>query len=121
MKKYELVKKSAERFGNHKIYRIRALKDILEQGVKKGDLGGFVESENNLSHQGHCWIQSGAYVIGDAEVRENALVDEFAMVAGKSILSGEACVRGHVCISLDTKISGDALIESMGIHPYARI
>lgn len=32
--------------------RIRALRGIKQYGIKKGDLGGFIESEYNLSQKG---------------------------------------------------------------------
>ena len=33
--------------------------------IKKGDFGGYVESEKNLSHEGNCWVYDGAKVYGD--------------------------------------------------------
>ena len=45
MKKYKLLARA-----ENGLYRIRALRDIPEIDVKAGDLGGYVESENNLSH-----------------------------------------------------------------------
>lgn len=59
MKKYELT-------GEKKIYvcrtlfRIRALKDFLD--VKAGELGGWIESENNLSHIGNAWVSGNAWI-----------------------------------------------------------
>ena len=46
MKKYELTDEIIEVEGK-KLYRIRALVDIPKHDVKIGDLGGFVESEEN--------------------------------------------------------------------------
>ena len=37
------------------LHRIRALRDVRED-VHAGDLGGFVQSEENLSQEGQCWI-----------------------------------------------------------------
>ena len=42
------------------VYRIRALKDFGD--VKAGDLGGYVNSEENLSHEGNCWIYDDAKI-----------------------------------------------------------
>ena len=36
----------------HKLHRIKALKDFGD--VKKGDLGGWIEKESNLSQDGNC-------------------------------------------------------------------
>ena len=50
-KKYEFTGKTAN-VGKHILHRIRALRDFGD--VKAGDLGGFIESEGNLSHDGEC-------------------------------------------------------------------
>ena len=70
MKKYELT----EEVNEHGLHRIRALRDIPLYGVKKGDLGGFVERENNLSQEGDCWIADNATVKDFAGVHDDALV-----------------------------------------------
>ena len=41
------------------LHRIRALRDVRED-VRAGDLGGFVQSEENLSQEGSCWIYDNA-------------------------------------------------------------
>lgn len=74
-KKYELVDTEYISFetGN-KLYRIKALRDIDRYGVKAGDLGGFVESESNLSKKGDCWIKHEAMVCGNARVYGDIIV-----------------------------------------------
>jgi hypothetical protein len=42
--------------------------------VKEGELGGFVESEANLSHVGNAWVYKNAQVYGHAQVCNNAWV-----------------------------------------------
>jgi hypothetical protein len=57
-KKYKLTSE-AKMIDGHKVYRIKALKSfntIIGRRVNKGDLGGWVESEANLSHDGTCWL-----------------------------------------------------------------
>ena len=54
-KKYELIPSDKEG-----LYRVKALKDF--SNVKKGDIGGYVECESNLSHNGKCWIYDNAVV-----------------------------------------------------------
>ena len=53
-KKYELVKDMTLTSRVGLLHRIRALKDFSD--VKKGDLGGYVSSERNLSHYDNCWV-----------------------------------------------------------------
>lgn len=47
--------------------RIRARVDV-RPGVRAGDLGGWVESTNNLSQEGEAWVFGDARVSGDAQV-----------------------------------------------------
>ena len=47
-KKYELTNETIS-FNNRKLYRIRALKDFSD--IKKGELGGYIESEKNLNQE----------------------------------------------------------------------
>jgi hypothetical protein len=51
--KYKLTDKTKNCLGKT-LYQIQALKDFGV--VKKGDVGGWVESEENLSHEFKCWI-----------------------------------------------------------------
>jgi hypothetical protein len=69
-KKYELTDESITDRGIT-FYRVRALRDIPMHGVKKGDLGGFVESEANFSQIGECWLGGDAKVAGSAIVSGN--------------------------------------------------
>ena len=69
MKKYELTDETIEVYGTA-LHRIKALKDF--GNVKKGELGGYVESEHNLSQEGNCWVCGNAKVCGNAEVYGDA-------------------------------------------------
>ncbi len=68
-----------------KLYRIQALKQI-GHFIPPLQLGGFVQSEKNLSHEGECWIKD------DAMVYENAKISDNAIVTGKSVVRGNAKV-----------------------------
>ncbi len=70
-------------FNNKTLYRIRALKDFDD--VKTGDLGGFIEKEANLSHDGNCWVYDKACVYGYAVVSENAKIRHFLKFVVKSM------------------------------------
>ncbi len=56
--------------------------------VKKGEKGGYVQSEKNLSQSGTCWIYDDAKVYGNAFVREDAVVRDKAEISGHKIVSG---------------------------------
>lgn len=77
MKKYELTNETRIVFGKT-LYRIRAL--ISFGNVLSGDLGGWVESEDNLSQNGDAWVYGDAQVCGDAWVYGNARVYGNALV-----------------------------------------
>ena len=60
--------------------RIRALAAIATLGIVPGDVGGYVESDANLS--GDAWVSGDARVYGDALVSGNARVSGDARVSG---------------------------------------
>ena len=76
-KKYELTDETMEWEG-HTLHRIKALRDF--NGVKAGDLGGWVESEDNLSQYEKCWLCDNARVYGNARVCDNAIVCNNAII-----------------------------------------
>lgn len=84
VKKYKLLTDDTITIDGRMLYRIEALKDF--GNVKKGQKGGYVESEDNLSHEGNCWVYGGAKVYNNAKVYDNAKVD------------GEACMHGKVVL-----------------------
>ena len=73
MKKYELLKDDTKTVFGHTLYRIKALREF--GNVEKGDLGGYIESENNLSHYGNAWVYDNARVCGNALFCGNAMVN----------------------------------------------
>lgn len=91
---YELTQESklVELPGNGRtiqVFRIRALKDLPGAGVRAGDLGGFVESYQNLQHDDSgdsAWIYNNAAAAVDAVVKGNACVRDDAVVLSATIL-----------------------------------
>ena len=63
MKKFELTTDSIKRNGVT-LYRIKSLIDF--EDVKAGDLGGYVEKEENLSQSGNAWVYGNAQVYRNA-------------------------------------------------------
>jgi len=100
--------------------RIKALKNI-GVSVKNGDLGGFVESTNNLSQYGEAWIADNAWVYGNAKVYENATVYGEACVSGSPIIRGSAFVGGSSCVYGAAIIEGDSCINSVYIPSQAKL
>lgn len=112
-KKYRLTDETI-RFNGVKLYRIEALKHFGY--VNKGDKGGFVQSEENLSQFGNCWIYQDAkvfnngYLCRDAVCMDNSMIYEDAMVIGDPVISGTSIVRGNAVVYGKAFIK-DALIE----------
>ncbi len=95
---------------NPNLFRIRALRDIIQFNVNAGDLGGYIEHEVNLSQDGDCWIGDDACVYGNARVSDNAQVYENARVLDNAQIFGYARVFGHARIYGNTKIFGAARV-----------
>lgn len=108
-KKYSLGEKSSVSSKNP-TYRIVACRDIMTLNglVKKGELGGYVSSEKNLSQEGPCWIFDNAKVINDSSVSGNAIV------AGDSIIVDSAIYDSAVVKEAGT-------IKNSVIHDSALI
>ena len=107
MKKYELTDETIDVSGTT-LHRIKALKDF--GNVKKGELGGYVESERNLSQEGNCWVCGNAKVCGDAEVCGNAKVCGNARVCGDAKVCGNAWVFGNAEVYGNAKVYGNAWV-----------
>ena len=105
--KYELTDETIDVSGTT-LHRIKALKDF--GNVKKGELGGYVESEYNLSQIGNCWVYGNARVCGDAELCGNAKVCGNARVCGNAEVYGNAWVYGNAEVCGNAKVYGNAWV-----------
>lgn len=100
---------------DHLLHRIVALKDIeINENIKisKGELGGFVESEENLSQEGNCWLDGHEHYLavayGNAKILDDAYVD------GETIVYDNAEIGGNAKI-VDSKIGGNCIVEDIEI------
>lgn len=130
-KKYELVPETVTKFYSRPMYRIRALKDFSD--VKKGQYGGYVESEENLSQTGNCWIYDDSIVCKGSRVIDNAIVKDSSTVTSYSEISDDAiiekgsriddssvvCDQSRVIDSLVTE--GSAIIYNSTVHENSMI
>lgn len=81
MKKFELTAEFIINVFGEKLFRIKAL--IAFGNVKAGEVGGYVEREENLNHAGNAWVY------GDAQVKNST---EYMYVHGFGSLS-RFCLR----------------------------
>ncbi len=93
MKKFELTT-DTKPFLGRKLFRIKAL--ISFGDVKAGDLGGYIEKESNLSHDGNAWVYGNARVYGDAD---------YICIKGLGACNRNTtffkCKDGHIHVSCD--------------------
>ncbi len=117
--KYELTNETINFFGK-KLFRIRALKNI-GNNVKKGDLGGFVESENNLSQKGDCWIFNLAKAYDNAMIYGEAEIYDSAEIFGSAMVHDLAKVYDHAMIFGEAEIYGEAKIYNSMVCNSAKV
>ena len=65
-KKFELTEKYIVNESGTKLYQIKCIKTF--KYAKEGELGGYIEKEENLSQEGDAWVSDNAQVSGDAWV-----------------------------------------------------
>ena len=96
MKKFELTT-NTKMFLGKKLFQIKAL--ISFGDVKAGELGGYIEKEENLSQTGDAWVFDNARVSGDARVSGNAWVTDNAWLSGDARVSGNARLSGNARVT----------------------
>ena len=136
--KYILTENTKE-IDRHTLYQIMAVKHIYINGedeepeVESGELGGWIESEENLSHKGSCWVDNDSCVYGKAKVYgggiisggaivcENAEGCDRASVHGSSKIRGNAVVCGNSSIFEFGIVEGDAYVKNSSVSGRSKI
>lgn len=113
MPKYEMTSETITVDG-HVLHRIRALRNVGIKDKRTGgvfmsyayaeDLGGFIESEANLSQLDECWVSTDAMVYG------NAFVCGCSYITGTARVHGDAIVDNSI-IEDDTEVCGSVVIK----------
>ena len=80
MRKFELTENFKVNAFGVKLFQIKAVRSFAS--VSEGELGGYVEKEGNLDHDGDAWVSGDARVYGNARVSGDALVYGNARVYG---------------------------------------
>lgn len=100
------------------LYRIIALKDFSD--VRKGDIGGYVESYDNLSQEGNSWLYDSAKCYSNGKVLEDAKVKGNSLVYRGAIVKGIAEIE-DACLIYDNAVVGEGNNEcylSGGVQVY---
>jgi NDP-sugar pyrophosphorylase family protein len=143
--KYRIDYDISRTIGSHTVYRIVATSDFwlnahrFSYEVKKGNVGGWVESGANLSQLDSAWIDmraaaygnarvtDGAVVFATAEISDNAVVSEGATVSGSSrvyenaLVSESARVEGNCAIYGNARVVGESRVDHSEICDKALI
>lgn len=85
-RKYKLTD-DAIMVDGHILHRIEAVRGFAD--VKVGDKGGYIESEDNLSHEGRCWVYD------DSKVYNNSRICGHVQILGRSVVSGNCILTGN--------------------------
>ncbi len=112
--KYKLRKRDTIVRDGRKLYRIEALRDVC-YNVKEGKVGGYVESEANLSQEGSCWIYHNACAYEDARVEGNAHLKHDATIRGKAKLIEEATLWENAMVQGEAKVGGNAILKGHAV------
>lgn len=129
-KKFKLTDETMK-FKRRTLYRIEALIDFDD--VNKGDKGGWVEKEENLSQNGDSWIYDDAKVYDDAVIQNDAKVfdesiihdkayvtdrariHDYANIYGRVYISGKVKIIGHASIYGEAILLDNVIVEDYGI------
>ncbi|AJD93229.1 hypothetical protein JMA_39110 (plasmid) [Jeotgalibacillus malaysiensis] len=97
-KKYEMLRVNSK----PNLYLIKALIDIPKWDVEKGETGGMIEHEGNLSQDGDGWIGKGSFVKGSSSVINGLVSGQSSLL--EAVILKNGVVRG-------TKLKGNILID----------
>lgn len=103
------------------LHRIRARCQVNEQ-VGPGALGGYVQTEDNLSQDGTCWIYNQAICCEEAVVEDDGRMFDGAVARGSALISGDArmferaVAEGNSSffsgeLKEDARLSGNAVVN----------
>ena len=111
-RKYEITTITKQHYG-HTLFRIRALRSFND--VKEGSIGGWIEKESNLSHDGNCWIYDDAKAFNSAKVYGNAKLYNEASIYDSAHVCDNVRVFNKVRIHINARVYGNAVLRDNAI------
>ena len=79
------------------VKRIQALKHFSSSDIKKGDLGGYIESEENLSQDNNCWVYKTSIVYGKTKIIDNANIKPQVSINCDMTIGGDSYISPSEC------------------------
>ena len=100
-KKFELTDNFIINAFGVKLFQIKCTKSF--KYAKEGDLGGYVEKDENLDQESDAWVSGNAWVSGDARVSGNAEIDNNNKHCGFDCF-GSANRHTHAYLTKENKV-----------------
>lgn len=97
------------------LYRIisdRAISNI----VQKGDIGGYIESYDNLDQSGDAWVFTDAMVYGNARITGNAMIKDNTKIYDNAFIYDNAHIEGCSEVCGKSKIYGNAIVRNSHVR-----
>ena len=118
MKKYEILmdEENTIEWNGHILHRIKALKDF--RNVRKGDIGGYVQKEKNLSQEGNCWIYDNAKamdssrIYDNSEMHDNSVMHENSIMFDNSEIHDSSIMHDNCRMYNDSRMYGDSKLNN---------
>lgn len=117
-KKYILTE-DTRNISGRTLHRIQAITDFSD--VQTGDLGGWIEKEKNLSHDGTCWVYDDAIVMENARATGSAVIRDCSIVRDAAYIHGHAIIDTESCICENAAVSNSAIVRRSSVHDHAAI
>jgi acetyltransferase-like isoleucine patch superfamily enzyme len=96
--------------------------------VMPGDLGGYIETEKNLSQRGSSWVAheacafDDAHIYGNAWLSDNACASDRCQIFDNAHLFGFAQARGHALVYGSARVFDNAQVtEQAQAYDFAQI
>ena len=118
-KKFELSNITME-YKGRTLYRIKATKDFSD--VNKGDLGGWVQYEENLSQQGNCWLYDDSKCMDESRVTDNSIMRDFTEMYNCSKMHDYSKMYDYSKMHNYSKMYSDSIIYDYSkMYDHARM
>lgn len=99
---------------NIEVHRIRKLID--------GKIGGWIEKESNLSHNGDCWVDDNAIVCDNAEVSGDAWIRDNCIISGNAKVEYRIQLCDNCTVSDNARLTGDSVVHgSLAVYENADV
>ena len=107
-RKYEFTGETKTNDEGVTLHQIRSLRDFSE--FKAGSLGGWIEKEGNLSHEGNCWVYENSQIYGNSLVFGNSQIYENSQIYGNSLVFGNSQIFANSRVFGNSQIYGNSRV-----------